>query len=138
MSFSPHEVIELMLYTALPRRDVNELAHKISDQCGGVDGLMRMDRAQMAEKLHLSPRVVETLSAYGAAVRLYSSLSPMSARRLETRGDKNELIKQVYKPNSRVLVLLGAGQRVLDKMRLSDRGALLLIALMFVGRLNWR
>ena len=110
MSFSPHEVIELMLYTALPRRDVNELAHKISDQCGGVDGLMRMDRTQMAEKLHLSPRVIETLSAYGAAVRLYSSLSPMSARRLETRGDKNELIKQVYKPNSRVLVLLGAGR----------------------------
>ena len=34
-----------------------------------------------------------------------------------------------------VLVLLGAGQRVLDKMRLSDRGALLLIALMFVGGL---
>lgn len=113
MSFSPHEVIELMLYTALPRRDVNELAHQISDQCGGVDGLMRMDRAQMAEKLHLSPRVIETLSAYGAAVRLYSSLSPMSARRLETRGDKNELIKQVYKPNSRVLVLLGAGREVI-------------------------
>ncbi len=34
-----------------------------------------------------------------------------------------------------VLVLLGAGQRVLDKMRLSDRTALLLIALMFVGGL---
>ena len=34
-----------------------------------------------------------------------------------------------------VLVLLGAGERVLDKMRLSDRTALLLIALMFVGGL---
>ena len=34
-----------------------------------------------------------------------------------------------------VLVLLGVGQRVLDKMRLSDRTALLLIALMFVGGL---
>ena len=34
-----------------------------------------------------------------------------------------------------VLVLLGVGQRVLDKMRLSDRAALLLIVLMFVGGL---
>ncbi|MBQ9197904.1 MAG: DUF1614 domain-containing protein [Clostridia bacterium] len=34
-----------------------------------------------------------------------------------------------------VLVLLGVGQRVLDKMHLTDRAALLLIALMFVGGL---
>ena len=34
-----------------------------------------------------------------------------------------------------VLVLLGVGQRVLDKMRLRDRTALLLIAAMFVGGL---
>ena len=36
---------------------------------------------------------------------------------------------------SAVLVLLGVGQRVLDKMRLSDRAALILIAAMFVGTL---
>ena len=34
-----------------------------------------------------------------------------------------------------VLVLLGVGQRVLDKMRLSDRAALILIGLMFLGGL---
>lgn len=34
-----------------------------------------------------------------------------------------------------VLVLLGIGQRVLDKMRISDRTALLLIAAMFIGGL---
>ena len=36
---------------------------------------------------------------------------------------------------SAVLVLLGVGQRMLDKMRLSDRAALILIAAMFVGGL---
>lgn len=34
-----------------------------------------------------------------------------------------------------VLVLLGVGQRVLDKMRLSDRAALVIILLMFLGGL---
>lgn len=34
-----------------------------------------------------------------------------------------------------VLVLLGVGQRVLDKMRLSDRTAIVLVILMFVGGL---
>ncbi|MBR5230660.1 MAG: DUF1614 domain-containing protein [Clostridia bacterium] len=34
-----------------------------------------------------------------------------------------------------ILLLLGAGQRVLDKMHLTDRSALILIALMFVGGL---
>lgn len=36
---------------------------------------------------------------------------------------------------SAVLVLLGAGQRVLDKMHLSDRAALVIIAAMFIGGL---
>jgi len=34
-----------------------------------------------------------------------------------------------------ILLLLGVGQRVLDKMHLTDRSALILIALMFVGGL---
>lgn len=34
-----------------------------------------------------------------------------------------------------VLVLIGVGQRVLDKMRLSDRAALIIIAAMFIGGL---
>lgn len=34
-----------------------------------------------------------------------------------------------------VLILIGAGQRVLDKMRMSDRAALCVIAAMFVGGL---
>lgn len=34
-----------------------------------------------------------------------------------------------------ILVLLGAGQRVLDKMHLSDRAALMIIAAMFIGGL---
>ena len=38
-------------------------------------------------------------------------------------------------PALAVLVLLGIGQRVLDKMHLSDRTALILIAAMFVGGL---
>ena len=34
-----------------------------------------------------------------------------------------------------ILVLLGVGQRVLDKMQLTDRGALVIIAAIFVGGL---
>ena len=34
-----------------------------------------------------------------------------------------------------ILVLLGVGQRVLDKMQLTDRGALVIIATIFVGGL---
>ena len=46
-SFSPHEVIELMLYTALPRRDVNELAHRLDDAFGGVKGLLDASESEL-------------------------------------------------------------------------------------------
>ena len=32
--FSPHEAIELMLYYAIPRRDVNELSHRLIERFG--------------------------------------------------------------------------------------------------------
>lgn len=36
-SFSEHEVLELLLYYAIPRKDVNELAHRLIDRFGRLD-----------------------------------------------------------------------------------------------------
>lgn len=37
--FSPHEAIELMLYYAIPRRDVNELSHRLIEKFGSYKGV---------------------------------------------------------------------------------------------------
>ena len=37
--FSPHEAIELMLYYAIPRRDVNELSHRLLERFGSYNAV---------------------------------------------------------------------------------------------------
>ena len=39
-SFSEHEIIELLLYYAIPYRDVNELAHTLTTRFGGWTGVL--------------------------------------------------------------------------------------------------
>ena len=36
----PHELLELLLYYAIPRRDVNALAHALDARFGGVRGVL--------------------------------------------------------------------------------------------------
>jgi DNA repair protein RadC len=42
-SFSPHEVIELMLYYAIPQRDVNDLSHRLIERFGSFSGVLEAD-----------------------------------------------------------------------------------------------
>lgn len=36
----PHEVLEYMLYSFIPRRDTNEIAHRLLDEFGSVSGVL--------------------------------------------------------------------------------------------------
>ncbi len=39
-SFSEHEVLELILFFSIPRRDTNEIAHKIIDEFGSLENVL--------------------------------------------------------------------------------------------------
>ncbi len=39
-SFEPHNVLELLLFYSIPRKDTNELAHRLMDQFGSLSGVL--------------------------------------------------------------------------------------------------
>ncbi len=43
-----HEMLELLLTYAIPRRDVNELAHELIERFGSLDGVLSADISQLA------------------------------------------------------------------------------------------
>lgn len=112
MSFSPHEVIELMLYSALPRRDVNELAHEISARFGGVNGLMNASFEEMIS-FGLSLRTASTLRAYCDCVRAYRESFSEEKNPILTRGALENFLKELYRPGKRMLALFSTGNEVL-------------------------
>lgn len=46
-SFAPHEVLELLLFYAIPRVDTNELAHKLLDRFGSLSAVLEADYEEL-------------------------------------------------------------------------------------------
>ena len=45
--FQPHEILEMLLYYAIPRKDTNQIAHELLDQFGALDRVFAADAYQL-------------------------------------------------------------------------------------------
>ena len=48
-AFADHEVLELLLYYAVPRQDTNPIAHRLMQKFGSLDAVFAADRAELEE-----------------------------------------------------------------------------------------
>ncbi len=46
-NFSPHELLELILFYAIPQKDTNELAHRLIDRFGSLSRVFRASREEL-------------------------------------------------------------------------------------------
>lgn len=65
--FAPHNVLELLLFYAIARRDTNPLAHALLDRFGTVDAVLSADEAALSSVTGIGPRTVRLLSAVAMA-----------------------------------------------------------------------
>lgn len=79
--FADHEVLELLLFYALPRRDVNPLAHELIRRFGTLDGVLTASPESLAE--------VEGMGENAAT--LLSLILPL-ARRARLSGQERPVI----------------------------------------------
>lgn len=106
-SFASHEVIEILLYSALPRRDVNELAHRLDDTFGGIEGLLKADMKALMEKGGLSENTAQFITAVGGCVRAYAEKG-IEGKVISTLKDAQNCLT-----GGRVMALLSSGRRVI-------------------------
>lgn len=76
-SFQDHEVLELLLFYAVPRRDVNEMAHMLIDRFGSLQGVLDAPEEELraipgmgpktAHFLNLIPEVMVQMSRHAEA-----------------------------------------------------------------------
>lgn len=72
LSMPAHEVIELLLYYSIARRNVNELAHALIHRFGSVKGVLDAGYEALYALSGVGHSVATSLSAFGRAVRAYS------------------------------------------------------------------
>ncbi|MEM7443081.1 MAG: DNA repair protein RadC [Pseudomonadota bacterium] len=62
-----YELLELLLFGAIPRRDVKPLAKQLLERFGGFAGVLAADPAQLESQGGLGPSAIATLKAVQAA-----------------------------------------------------------------------
>lgn len=81
-SFEPHQVLELLLFYSIPRRDTNELAHQLLKKYGSLSGVFEAD-----------PKDLSQTPGIGENTAFLLSLIPQLSRKYfnDKWGDKPEL-----------------------------------------------
>ena len=91
----PHELLELLLFYAIPRRDVNALAHELDKRFGGVCGVLAADEAALAKTPGVRARAAHWLKCDGALCDAYAHLRaedrPLLVRKSTRLNSSNRL-----------------------------------------------
>lgn len=114
-SFADHEVLELLLYYAIPRRDTNGLAHRLLRQFGTLSGV-----------LTASPEELRQVEGMGENAAVFLALLPAVGRRLQRGAAQERIIGSVEEAGAFFLELLRTERReVLYQICLDAKGKVL-------------
>ena len=71
----PHELIEFLLFYAIPRQDVNELAHRLVDRFGSARAVLEAAPAELEQVSGVGAHTAKWLSLVGEGVAACARLS---------------------------------------------------------------
>lgn len=72
-NFEPHNVLELLLFYAIPRKDTNELAHVLIDTFGGLKGVFDAPYEELVKVNGIGPNAAALLKLVPSLTRTYYS-----------------------------------------------------------------
>lgn len=70
-SFEDHQVLEFLLFYAIPMRDTNDLAHKMLKEYGSLSGLFEADPKDIGKRCQVSENTAVLLSLIPSLSRRY-------------------------------------------------------------------
>ena len=72
-NFEPHNVLELLLFYAIPRKDTNELAHMLIDTFGSLKGVFDAPYEELVKVNGIGPNAAALLKLVPSLTRAYYS-----------------------------------------------------------------
>ena len=126
-SFSDHEIIEMLLYYAIPYRDVNELAHTLTARFGGWTGVLGANYDDLVAVPGVTPHVATLLVLSGQAARRYHT-------------DMTGMVTQLFSLNDIIRYVvphfLGARDERVLMVSMDNKRKLLNTTFVFEGSVN--
>ena len=73
-AFNPHQVLELLLFYAIPRQDTSEIAHLLIDRFGSVHDVLNAPAAELMQVPGVGKKTADWLVDLGMLVHTYGEL----------------------------------------------------------------
>ena len=121
--FSGHEVLEMLLFYALPYRDTNGLGHLLEDRFGGLSKVLEADYADLIQVPGITPHVATLLTFCGQLCRRYQKEQYLLGNQLYDTKTLSEYIKPWFtgqKDESVVLVSMDNKRKLLNATRIFE------------------
>ena len=97
--FADHELLELLLFYVIPRRDTNELSHRLIEECGSLQRVLEAPTEQLCHICGIKEQTALYLQALGELSRRYAiSKFQASNDPLNTVYDTAEKLAAVVYP----------------------------------------
>ena len=121
-NFADHEVLELLLYYAMVRGDVNPLAHRLMDEFGSLAGVLEAHPADLCKVKGVGDTVATLLHLMPSLFQRYQ-MSKTTEKRYDSAEKLAEYLIGYYtdKPREQiVLVLLDNSCRIIRICQISE------------------
>ena len=115
-NFEPHNVLELLLFYAIPRKDTNELAHVLIDTFGSLKGVFDAPYEELIKVPGIGPNTAALLKLVPSLTRTYYSSDARSVI-LDTSEKSGEYFLPYYIGQTEEVVRLAcldAGGKVIS------------------------
>ena len=85
--FAPHEILELVLFYAIPRANVNPLAHRLMDTFGSLHAVLEADAKELTKVEGIGENAAVLLSLFGHVDRELEKSRSAQKKQLRNRAD---------------------------------------------------
>ncbi len=104
--FEPHNVLELMLFYAIPKRDTNELAHRLIDTFGSFDKVLEADVEQLAKVKGMGEHSAVLLKLFLASYGYYEREKSKEGFIATSSDDVKSYVKSLFVGEKKEIVYL--------------------------------
>ena len=121
--FEDHEILELLLFYAIPQGDVNPLAHRLTETFGSLDGVLSASAEALARVPGVGPHTASLLTLMkplAAETRRRAQAEVTAVRKASDAEALAQRLLQGGAAEETAVILLGPGGRVLVSRKLSS------------------
>lgn len=104
--FQEHEILEMLLFYCIPRRNTNELAHELLNAFGNLSGVLNASPAELQIVSGVGENTAAFLKLLPEIVRIYYSQLQKEVRLDTTAARGNYLIPKFLSLREEVVMLL--------------------------------